>query len=228
MSACVIWPTFCSSVMPATIEWTRVSSAASLAAPGAALGQTSAAVAPVARSVTARHRRSFGRPDRTRVTLAIEPALEVIAGAEQPLPPVFLEGLERGAPVQGEGGAVRRIEHVRNLKHDPESIQPRPLLEGIPDLRIELLVREDQRVAEVGEERDDLALELRAVAIAGARLEAVLLVIAGHVVDPLGEARQDAAIIVQSDRRQVVIAVGDAPLHAKAVEQFGHPAGLGR
>jgi len=60
--------------MPATIERTRRSSAGSAARWTAALGQTVAALDPVASSDAERHRRSFARRGQALVNADIEPA----------------------------------------------------------------------------------------------------------------------------------------------------------
>jgi 2-polyprenyl-6-methoxyphenol hydroxylase-like FAD-dependent oxidoreductase len=49
------------SVIPATIEWTRASSAASAGCEWIALGQVAAAAAPETASAAARHRITLGR-----------------------------------------------------------------------------------------------------------------------------------------------------------------------
>src|SRR5258708_40344850 len=108
MSACVICPTFSSSVISATIEWTRDSRAASGATCAVALGQISAAVAPAANSETERHRSSFAGTARCLINADIRAGLEVIAGAENPLAPIFLKGFEGRRPLHVIGRPVRR------------------------------------------------------------------------------------------------------------------------
>src|SRR5437660_7813572 len=116
MSACVICPTFCSSVMLATIERTRASSAGFGSARAGAFGQVPAAAAPEARSAAARHRNALGRTRPANAVIRSD--LEVVGGAEQPLAPVFLVILERRRAVHAVVGPVRRVQQIGNLKQE--------------------------------------------------------------------------------------------------------------
>src|SRR6476661_552391 len=100
MSAWVICPTFCSSVIPATIERARASTAASDAAAGnAARGQIAGAVWHEARRAASAQRINRGRAPAAFFKSCIYAVLEVIARAEQPRSPVFLEGFQRLHPI---------------------------------------------------------------------------------------------------------------------------------
>ena len=76
---------------------------------------------------------------------------EVVTGAEQPLPPVLLKCLKRIRLIGsgGVGRSIGRIQNIADLQQDAEAIQPRPWLERIANLGIELLVRENLREAGV-------------------------------------------------------------------------------
>src|SRR5947209_5026022 len=95
MSACVIWPIFCSSVIPATIARTRDSRAASGRVLDAALGQVWAAVAADATTAAARYRRTPGRPVPPLGNANIRTGLEVVASAEEPRATVLFDGFQR-------------------------------------------------------------------------------------------------------------------------------------
>src|SRR4051812_19152534 len=166
MSAWVIWPTFCSSVIPATIERARASIAPSDGAAGtAARGQIASAVWHEARRVASAQRINRGRAAAAFVKSSIYPVLEVITRAEQPRSPVFLESLQRLRATHVIVGPVGRVQHIADLEYDAQSVEPGPGLESVPDLCVHLAVWPDDREAQVGEERNDFALERRPVAI---------------------------------------------------------------
>src|SRR5579872_1359401 len=116
----------------------------------------------------------------------------MVAGAEQPRAAIFVDLLERRRVVRTRSveSPIGRVQDIAHLEQDAEPIQLRSRLESIADLPIELIVRLDLIEREVGEQRYHFALESRSMAIGGPHLEAVLLVIAGEIVDPLGEARE--------------------------------------
>src|SRR3954466_2170359 len=89
-----------------------------------------------------------GRMPTAFVKTCIYPVLEVIARAEQPRSPVFLEGLQGLHPTHVVIRPIGRIEHVADLEHDPKTIEPGTGLEGITNLRIHLAVRPDEREAQ--------------------------------------------------------------------------------
>ncbi len=87
----------------------------------------------------------------------------------------------RTAVIEADARPIRRVRQVVDLQQHPKSLQAAIFLEGVADLRVDLLVGQDLREAAVGEQLHHLALERRAVAVADASLEAVLFVIAGDI-----------------------------------------------
>src|SRR4051794_29798280 len=94
MSGWVICPIFCSSVIPATIEWTRASIAASGAAAAVRTGQTPCVVWQEASNAAARHRSTLDRACPALVNTNIRVSLEFIVQTKEPLPAVFLIGFD--------------------------------------------------------------------------------------------------------------------------------------
>src|ERR1700752_867276 len=128
MSGWVICPIFCSSVIPATIERTRASSAAAAeigAGGGSAVG-ASAAGWHEASNAPERQSENAIRLRRTFVATDISWDLEAIVHTEEHLTSVLLILLdERGAAdwpslIETNAGSIRRVRQVVDLEQEAE------------------------------------------------------------------------------------------------------------
>src|ERR1700690_2097937 len=175
MSGWVIWPTFCASVMPATIAWIFDSTAES-----GAIALTTRGHSDIGGSAALAGATAAAISNDARIPIEIL-ASELIVDSQQIRDSVGVVFQRRGKRSAGRQGCdldrpVGRIGQVVDLQQDRQSLR-RTFEKFVAGLEVHGLVGLDLRVADLVEIGDNLARERRAVGLCNPDRGAVLFIV---------------------------------------------------